>query len=80
MDDTDVDEPEVDDDDQELTAVVMVCDIPTILHISESTTPIWQVAKTPPYTNMSPEQLATQFGAQDFIRSILALAQHSLQI
>ena len=59
MDDTDVDEPEVDDDDQVLTAAVTVCDIPTILPISESTTPIWQVAKTPPYTNMSPEQLAT---------------------
>ena len=34
MDDTDVDEPEVDDDDQVLTAAVMVCDIPTILPIS----------------------------------------------
>ena len=69
MDDVDVHEPEV-DDDQELTAAVMVCDIPTILPISKSTSPIWQVTKTPPYTNMSPEQLATQFAAQDLISQL----------
>jgi hypothetical protein len=66
-----VDEPEDNDDDEEqpgASGAITHCDVPTSVTISDSTTrPFWQVAKTPPYPNMSAERLATQFGAQDFI-------------
>ena len=69
MDVVNVDEPDIDDEDEE--AAVILCDIPTSLPILDSTTgPFLQVAKTPPYANMSAEQLATQFGAQDFITEL----------
>ena len=56
-----------DDVDKDDTETVTLCDIPTSLPITDSTTGrIWQVAKSPPYTNMSAEQLATQFGAHEF--------------
>jgi hypothetical protein len=63
--DDDGDEPEVDDvDEDQLDPAV---DVPISVPILG---PIWQVAKTAPYTNMSPEQLATQFGAHDFISQL----------
>jgi hypothetical protein len=63
-----VDEHEVDEDDE---GAITLRDVPTSVTISDSTTrPFWQVAKTPPYPNMSAEQLATQFGAQDFINQL----------
>ena len=73
VDETIVDEQEVEEvgDDQAATAVtVTLHDIPT--------GPIWQVAKTPPYQNMSPEQLSTLFGAEDFISQLsVYLGSHS---
>jgi hypothetical protein len=65
MDDGDEDELDVDDDGDVQPAAV---DVPTTLPISDG--PFWQVAKTPPYPNMSAEQLRTRFGAQDFISQL----------
>jgi hypothetical protein len=65
MDDGNEDEPEVDEDGEDQPATV---DVPTTLPISDG--PFWQVAKTPPYPNMSAEQLRTRFGAQDFISQL----------
>ena len=67
MEDNDVDEVEVDESEEE-TGVVTTCDIPIISGPAASR----QVAKTPPYRNLSAERLATQFGAQDFISQLTA--------
>jgi hypothetical protein len=61
MDDADKPDVNIDEDQQDQPAVTL-CDV--------ATRPIWQVAKTPPYQNMSAEQLAIQFGAQDFITQL----------
>ena len=75
--DESLEEPEVDDG----AATVTLCDVPTN---ADSTTrpttthPFWQVAKTPTFPNMSADQLATQFGAQDFISQLsVYLRSHS---
>jgi len=68
MDEATVDELDVDDDGHGDEQPVTLCDVPT----TDSTNPFWQVAKTPPYPNLSAEQLATQFGAQDFISELTA--------
>ena len=66
MDDGSVDEADIglEDVDVDEAAPVTGCDRPTNSTLSPQ---IWQVAKTPPYQNMSAEQLGTQFGAEDFI-------------
>ena len=63
----DEDEPEVDINEDQQDPEVTLCDVTSI-----TTGPIWQVAKTPAYQNMSAEQLAIQFGAQDFITQLSA--------
>ena len=64
MDDAEGDAGE--DGGEDHATSVTLGDVPT--SVPESTTrPFWQVAKSPPYPNMSTEQLATRFGAQDFI-------------
>jgi hypothetical protein len=71
MDYANVDEADVVDDCEE--QAVTLYDVPTsdTRPISDSTTgSIWQVAKMPAYPNMSAEQLATQFGAGDFISQL----------
>ena len=66
IDDGSVDEADIglEDVDVDEAAAVTGCDRPTI---STPSPQIWRVAKTPPYQNMSAEQLGTQFGAEDFI-------------
>ena len=72
--DESLEEPEVDEDG---AATVTLCDIPTNAD-STTTRPSWQVAKTPAYPNMSADQLATQFGALEFISQLsVYLRSHS---
>ena len=73
-----VDEADSEDDEVDQAAAVTRCDGPTIVANSGPTRPIWQVAKTPPYKNLSVEQLGTQFGAEDFISQLTVyLGSHS---
>ena len=69
MDDGSVDKADIglEDVDVDEAAAVTGCDRPTNSTLSPQ---IWQVAKTPPYQNMSAEQLGTQFGAEDFIAQL----------
>jgi hypothetical protein len=66
-DEANVVERDIDDEGhgEDDTGAVTLCDLPT-----STIGRIWQVAKTPPYANMSAEQLAIQFGAQDFISQL----------
>ena len=63
---------EVDDDDEggDHVAAVTLCDPGTNLPITDSTRRLWEVAKKPAYLNMSTEQLASQFGAVDFLTQL----------
>ena len=73
-----VDEADSEDDEVDQAAAVTHCDGPTIVANSGPTRPIWQVAKTPPYKNLSVEQLGTQFDAEDFISQLTVyLGSHS---
>ena len=68
----DDDVEEVDDDDEggDHVAAVTLCDLGTKLPITDSTGRIWEIAKKPAYLNMSAEQLATRFGALDFLAQL----------
>jgi hypothetical protein len=68
FDEPDLVEPDIDDGGEDNTEAVTLCDVLTDLDSTMGR--IWQVAKTPSYANMSAEQLATQFGAQDFISQL----------
>ena len=65
MEEDSVEELDVDDELGEHVAAVTLCDAGT-----NSTGRIWEVAKKPAYQNMSAEQLATQFGALEFLSQL----------
>ena len=65
MEEDSVEELDVDDEVGEHVPAVTLCDADT-----NSTGRIWEVAKKPAYQNMSAEQLATQFGALEFLSQL----------
>ena len=68
--DDDVEEVDNDDEGGDHVAVVTLCDLGTKLPITDSTSRIWEITKKSAYLNMSAEQLATRFGALDFLAQL----------